>query len=343
MSAQEASWFLLRQPLSKASRDIIFIPTQLPDNRPRNRKSTNQMDSEGIDENSTNVWTKNIIEKYEERSSELSSIYLAEYCAYYNLTRSKSNDPDGEDGIGDVIDDLSQDTTENVHEKTGKPKVPNHLKRRTVARIIRYVKYSPEDLDNFKREMVLLYIPFQNELSDIIDRNKFINIYDENEELIMERRKLFEDNIDIEAVIAEIKALGNFQETELAEDPPSDQERPRIGIEAEENNDDIEHIAVNNNLLTAVGRRSNVMSKAQYCDLMRSANREQKELLLEAIHRIHSPDSPPIQAFLTGPAGCGKTYTINLLKETFNRFTKNHNSHRNSFIACASTGNKSII
>lgn len=33
MSAQEAAWFLLRQPMSKGSREVVYIPTQWPHQR----------------------------------------------------------------------------------------------------------------------------------------------------------------------------------------------------------------------------------------------------------------------------------------------------------------------
>lgn len=37
--------------------------------------------------------------------------------------------------------------------------------------------------------MVMLHIPFRNEDAEILAEMKFINIYDENEALILERRK----------------------------------------------------------------------------------------------------------------------------------------------------------
>jgi len=46
----------------------------------------------------------------------------------------------------------------------------------------------------------------------------------------------------------------------------------------------------------------------------------------------------PFQIFLTGPAGCGKIFTMKLLMETFNHFSQQHNSAYNAFIACTSMG-----
>jgi ABC-type sugar transport system ATPase subunit len=37
-------------------------------------------------------------------------------------------------------------------------------------------------------------------------------------------------------------------------------------------------------------------------------------------------DVESLQIFFTGPAGCGKTFTLKLLTETYNRFYQSHNS-----------------
>ncbi|GFT54495.1 ATP-dependent DNA helicase PIF1 [Trichonephila clavipes] len=85
------------------------------------------------------------------------------------------------------------------------------------------------------------------------------------------------------------------------------------------------------------------MSKQEYCHMMRSTNNGQRKLILETIHRLHLSDSIPIQIFFTGPAGSGKTYVLKLLMETYNRYTQQHNSLRNAFVACASTGKAAVI
>jgi len=57
------------------------------------------------------------------------------------------------------------------------------------------------ELNEYKREMVLLYRPFRNEEIEILDQNRFLKIYDECERLILEQRKEFESDIDIEKVM----------------------------------------------------------------------------------------------------------------------------------------------
>ena len=55
------------------------------------------------------------------------------------------------------------------------------------------------------------------------------------------------------------------------------------------------------------------------------------------IARIYNPTLPPVQIFFTGPAGAGKTFTLKLLMETFNRFAKTHDAAHNVYVAAAST------
>ena len=62
-------------------------------------------------------------------------------------------------------------------------------KMKTLTRILRSQSYDTEDFVNYMREMVLLYVPFKNEFVDILDRNKFLELYDRYEAVIMERRK----------------------------------------------------------------------------------------------------------------------------------------------------------
>ena len=55
-----------------------------------------------------------------------------------------------------------------------------------------------KNLVDYKREMVTLQIPYKNEERGVLADMQFLQIYDDNEALIMERRKEFESNLDVE-------------------------------------------------------------------------------------------------------------------------------------------------
>lgn len=56
------------------------------------------------------------------------------------------------------------------------------------------------NFNDYRREMVLLHIPFRSEDNEVLAENKFIQIYEDNKNLILERRKQFECNLDLEKI-----------------------------------------------------------------------------------------------------------------------------------------------
>lgn len=58
-----------------------------------------------------------------------------------------------------------------------------------------------------------------------------------------------------------------------------------------------------------------------FWSLIRCTNNAQKSILFEVIFHLATPNQKPLQLFLTGPAGCGKTFVIKLIMECYNRFT----------------------
>lgn len=96
------------------------------------------MDRKGLDENSTDVWTKNIIQRYEERPASLEQVYLAEFAAWY----AKANDfVDEEDN---VHVDNEEDLKGNTAARTSGAQ--NQYRRRLIGRVIRYRHYDMEKL-----------------------------------------------------------------------------------------------------------------------------------------------------------------------------------------------------
>ena len=75
--------------------------------------------------------------------------------------------------------------------------------------------------------------------------------------------------------------------------------------------------------------------------LIRSTNNAQKSILFEVIFHLSTPNRKPLQLFLTGPAGCGKTFVIKLIIECYNRFTQT-DGFCNAYITCASTGKAAV-
>ena len=153
----------------------------------------------------------------------------------------------------------------------------------------------------------------------------------------MEKRKEYEMNVNIDQLMKVLQALcdnADAHRTEEGDQGPKMNPATKLH---EDNNDDIMETSTSGNI-SVVRRREGVMPKDTFCKGMRTTNTGQRAFLLEIIHRLHTADAEPIQIFFTGPAGSGKTYVLKLVMEIYNRYTQKHNSIRNAYVACASTG-----
>lgn len=65
--------------------------------------------------------------------------------------------------------------------------------------------------------------------------------------------------------------------------------------------------------------------------------------MLHLIYRIDTRDeiAEPLRLYLGGDAGYGKTYTVNLIKETYNMFSFTDGQY-DAYIACGSTGESAV-
>ncbi|CAD6235025.1 GSCOCG00012402001-RA-CDS, partial [Cotesia congregata] len=312
ISNQEAAWYLLREPMSKSSSVIVYIPTMWPGERQKLKKTTKELDEMGIDDDSTDIWKENWFTKYEKRPEELSNVTLAQFVAHYNVHN---------DG--------------------------NSTKRKT-PRMLRYCNYDmSQNLTYYKREMVTLHIPFRNENEEILAKMKFTEIYTSNENLILQRRQEFESNLDIQKTIEICRDLcreDRIYENDEPEENIIAEQNPFQHLYNNPNaivNDDI-RLATLHKLGLIAKRRENLMANDDFYNLMRMANEKQKRLLLHVIFHLLSPDDVPFQIFCTGPAGCGKTFVIKLLMEIYNRYTDN-DGYCNAYITCASTGKAAVV
>ncbi|KAG5864678.1 hypothetical protein JTB14_001609 [Gonioctena quinquepunctata] len=81
MTSQEAAWYLLREPMSKSSSVVVFIPTIWPVERQRIKKTMKEL--ENHDDDSIDIWKENWFDKYEKRPDDLANISLAQFVSKY--------------------------------------------------------------------------------------------------------------------------------------------------------------------------------------------------------------------------------------------------------------------
>uniref|UniRef100_A0A0C9Q9F9 ATP-dependent DNA helicase n=1 Tax=Fopius arisanus TaxID=64838 RepID=A0A0C9Q9F9_9HYME len=186
ITTQEAAWYLLREPTSKTSTPVIYIPTVRPSERPKIRKNHHQLIALDVDDDSPEVWKENWYDKYEKRPKDLENVTLAQFVA--NYTRNFNNS--------------------------------SYVRRRDPC-LIRYHNYDMmTDPDEYRREMVTLHVPFRNEQRDIIANNRFIQLYNKHEQAIFDQRRDFESDLDVQSTINKFRQFRDEAvEDEIVEVP----------------------------------------------------------------------------------------------------------------------------
>lgn len=310
MSSQEAAWYLLREPMSRASTVVVFIPTVWPVERQRIRKTRDEMERMGLTDDATNIWKENWFDKYQRRPEYLEEVTLAQFVANYTIQGER-------------------------------------FTKRKNARVIRFRNYDmTQDLNEYKREMVTLHLPFRDEETEILADLKFVKLYNDHEELILKRRREFETNLNLLETIELYKKLCREEENLNDGDPlhvPADRQPEPDPLQELYNADvnrDIRDAAVDK-LGVIAKKRENLMPTERFVGLMRMTNQKQHELLVHVIHNILTENRKPLQIFVTGPAGCGKTFAIKLIMDIYNRFSYT-DGYYNAYITCASTGKAAV-
>jgi hypothetical protein len=65
--------------------------------------------------------------------------------------------------------------------------------------------------------MVLLYVPFRNERVEILDRNKFIQIFEQQQNLIIARCKAYNSNTKLKQLLEELRVAYNQEDIKIKE------------------------------------------------------------------------------------------------------------------------------
>ncbi|GFW43445.1 ATP-dependent DNA helicase [Trichonephila clavipes] len=148
-----------------------------------------------------------------------------------------------------------------------------------------------QNLMEYKREMVSLHIPFRNENAEILAEMKFVNMYNNDEDLLLQRRKEFESHLDIQKTIEICRSLRRENEN----DDSNQQEANKTTAEHLYNNPNAD---VNNDIYLATlhilgpiaKTRENLMSNEDFYQLMKMSNEKQKGLSIHVISHLLSSD-----------------------------------------------------
>ena len=89
---------------------------------------------------------------------------------------------------------------------------PSHETEGGTNNPLQELRYTAQDFNEYKKEMVTLHILLRNEETEILEEIKFIGMYERNKNLILKRRKEFETDLDMQKTMEIVRQLCREEE-----------------------------------------------------------------------------------------------------------------------------------
>ena len=339
-SVQEAAYQVLSGLwLRKTFPVVTFANTNLPDKRYRICKSEEELKE--LPENSTDIFKRNNLDRYIDRPNKtfqggkysvLDDFCYAQFLAYYYLdTKPQLDENDSQPEV--LVDD--DDTQENSYPKL----VPlmsskEKMRCRNVKKIIRY--HTPNgqiNLEGYSHHLLMLFYPFRNE-AELICENDQTYTTKLNEPHILSIVNQNKANFEPWGDLVEL-SLRQFL-FQPRTDTFAQQENDDVNDECQlgDLDDEIENVDFEVNQSTsATPSRSqlnlNILTDDEINRLISTLNVKQREVFDVIISWARKTtismsskdtiDIEPLQIFITGGAGTGKSH---LIKTVFAALTK---------------------
>ncbi len=367
--AQEAAYLLLQLPITRASRQVLFINTSPHDQRTFLLKSKQAL--EEMDPDSTEVESGNLIKRYTSRPGKhgtgkiLDNWCLADYASKLNVKYPQNyeepydtdheDDPDDDDPDSDEHDD---DLDEN--RKGFNITLPSGvtIKSCKVPKVIRSVGYNiKNDPENYAREKIMLYVPWRKEPQDILGvHNTYQEHFRAKRETIEAKMECYEPNKTLdEDIFAQIEindedlptvAPGTqFLEAEDTEEGSTDSIQFAFYHPTRPDHSQYD-IGADIGLTgttadtTASAILPTRLSQDDFRELVSSLNVKQREFFTHVMHWVTTKEEP-LHVFLTGGAGVGKSVVIKALYQALQMSlctTEGENPEDRRILLCAPTG-----
>ncbi|GBN98410.1 hypothetical protein AVEN_246236-1 [Araneus ventricosus] len=137
------------------------------------------------------------------RPADLEKLCLADFVAWYAKEQKRERKRDATE----FDDGASENDVENLEDEDDDNSNNDSYRKIDFARVLRYRYYEIEETLNYDRELVTLLYPFQSELIDVSDENKFNTIYEEHKESIMGKKQEYESRSDNNLLKEKLKKL----------------------------------------------------------------------------------------------------------------------------------------
>ena len=255
--------------LRKIFPKTIFISTDLPDKRLRVTKSQQELDE--LEDDSTDIYKSNIIERYSIRPNNTPSVNnmcLAEFAAYYykdyKTDVSETIDTQPEILTDDIVTQLYQNTNDDSSSLPEMIILMNGkevMKCRKVKVVIRYhTPNKTKEPEQYFHHLLMLYYPWRQE-NDLIgtEQTYMSKFYEPDvQTMVQHHRNIFEPDSD-----AVTEALDMLRRNDVSllhsYDAMNDQENEDLQSQIQHDSNDTE--SFNNQLSEHLGHRLYQMNK----------------------------------------------------------------------------------
>lgn len=315
-SAQEAVYLIIQIPLTKATRQVVFINTFPSDQISFLLKETSTL--QNMSPYSTDIEAENVIKRYSNRPRALENWCLADYVSQLDIKYPKKKlgdtanfkDDINEDQCQDVESELESDTETsngiNITLKNG-----TTIKQRKSFRVIRYVRFNKKTkAEHFYRERLLLFYPWRDEVKDLKGNHEtYEAMYKSIQRFVENKATQYEHNAE-EIQRAQDEIAPGTQQTEL-EDMEEGTTVSLLYLPFNPNRPP-EHKTFD--LAQNLGMFQNVAQLAthekrikdlEYHRIVRSLNLKQCEFFIHVLHWMKTKEQP-LYLFLTGECWCWK-------------------------------------
>ena len=343
ISAQEACYILLQLCMRKSSRQVIFVNTNLPEERVFLLKPQSVI--ENMDDNDENVEARGLITRYAERPDSLENICLADFSCWYSESKtvSSSRSRKGTQSSGDGYlqenslsvasegqydgDDDDNDDDNGDSEKEKQTDMNEEYRKRSVPRILRTCRFNKDkEEEKHYRELLMLYTSWRDETVDLIGTaTSYKSKYFEIKDIVDEVRYQYEPCGDeLDEAFENMGRENDLQQAwdevaPLTEDQDAIDEDLQMDSGAAEPYDIGQDLGLPAQVMADSIQTITVMPDEEYRRQMRTLNRKQSEFVMDVLHHAKTSDEP-ICRFLSGGAGVGKTHVTTLLYQSLYRY-----------------------
>lgn len=250
--------------LRKIFPGTVSVSTDLPEKRIHVTKSKQELDD--LDDDSTDIFKSNIIERYSIRPDSFSvvdKLCLAEFAAYYYKDYKKQSD-ETNDAQPNVLTDEVIHTQHLIVQNISLPpqitlmNTNEKMKCRKVKAVIRYhTPNKTKEPERYFHHLLMLYYPWRNESDLMATDQSYASKFNEPnvQEVVELNRSVFEPDAD--AVTETLENFRNNQGNMIHSfDPINDQENSDLQIETQNTDDTLPEESFNEQSPSDLGSSS---------------------------------------------------------------------------------------